>query len=78
MVKFLKAAAGSLAALELPAAAHAEAVQTLDTIAATHDASPDDTSPRTRRRELAASVWRIVEGAAGRAIGAVLRGLWHP
>lgn len=78
MVKFLKATAGSLAALELPTTAQAEAVRTLDAIEATHDAGPDDTSSRTRRRELAASLWRIVEGAAGSAIGAALLGLWHP
>lgn len=78
MVTFLNATAGSLPALALPPAAQAAAAETLDAIAAIEDTGPEDTASRSRRRELAASVWRVVEGAAGSALGSALLGLWHP
>jgi hypothetical protein len=75
MTKFLAAAGGSLAALDLPPAAHGEAVSALDAIAAE---SADDAPAGARRRERAAALWRILEGAAGNALGTALIGLWHP
>jgi MoxR-like ATPase len=75
MITFLDAATGSLAALELSSEARAEALRTVEKLAAEDG---DDGPARDRRRALAASLWRIVEGAAGSALGAALVGLWHP
>lgn len=75
MTKFLKAATGSLAALDLPPTAHQEAVRALDAITAE---PADDAPARARRRERVAALWRVLEGAAGNALGTALIGLWHP
>jgi len=75
MTKFINAVAGSLAALDLPMAVRDDAIRVLEAI----DADIDDDAPgRVRRRELAAALRRIVEGAAGSALGAGLLEIWHP
>jgi hypothetical protein len=75
MIRFIDAATGSLAALELSPQARAEALRTIEQLDAEDG---DDGSTSDRRRALAASLWRIVEGTAGSALGAALAGLWHP
>lgn len=75
MVKFVDAAAGSLAALDLSPDTREQAVRA---VAALQAEEADDGPARERRREVAASLWRIVEGAAGSALGAALLGIWHP
>jgi hypothetical protein len=75
MTKFVKAAAGSLAALDLPPAVHGDATRMLEAMGSD---AVDDAPGRARRREMAAALRRIVEGAAGSALGAALLGIWHP
>jgi hypothetical protein len=75
MTKFVSAAAGSLAALDLSPGARHEAVRMLGAL---ETEEGDDGSAHARRRELAASLWRIVEGAAGSALGSALLGIWQP
>jgi hypothetical protein len=70
MGKFIDAATGSLGALALSPARREEAARAVEALNA--EPAPD------RRRALAASLWRIVEGAAGSALGGALIGLWHP
>jgi hypothetical protein len=75
MTKFINATAGSLAALDLPPAMHGDAKRMLEAMGA-DDA--DDAPGRARRREMAAALRRIVEGAVGSVLGAGLLGIWHP
>jgi hypothetical protein len=70
MAKFIDASLGALAALELSPTAREQA--------AAIGAALRDEAEHGRRRELAASLWRIVEGAAGSALGGALIALWHP
>jgi len=75
MIKFIDAAAGALAALDLSAEAREDAVRTVEAL---HAEESGEGSASEERREVAASLWRIVEGAAGSALGAALLDIWHP
>jgi hypothetical protein len=75
MAKFIAAASGALAALDLSPEAREEAERA---VAAMGEEAADDTLAQERRRVAAAALWRVVEGAAGNALGAALLGLWHP
>lgn len=70
MARFVAAAVGALGALDLSPRVRAEALETAEAL--------DAEASGERRRALAASLWRIVEGAAGSALGAALLGLWTP
>lgn len=74
MAAFIRATAQSVAALQLSAAALEQAQQTLDEIRLEAAAGPE---PK-RLRGLALGLRRIVEEAAGNALGAAVLGLWHP
>ena len=74
MAAFIRATAQSVAALQLSAAAREQAQQTLDEIRLAAAADPEP----TRLRGLALALRRIVEEAAGNALGAAVLGLWHP
>ena len=70
MTKFPHAAAGSLPALEASTlVARADAMRMLEAIGADVD---DETPGRARRREMAAALRRIIEGAAGSVLAAGL------
>jgi hypothetical protein len=75
MSGFIRATAQSLTVLDLSGAALQKAQQTLDEI---RIEAAERNPAHTKLRQLASALHRIVEAAAGQALGAVLLGLWHP
>lgn len=75
MARFIRATAESLAVLGLSPAAYSQAGQTLEELRVE---AAEGRPAQKRLHQLASTLHRVVEEAAGSALGAAVLGLWHP
>ena len=75
MARFIRATAESLAVLGLSPAAYSQAGQTLEELRVE---AAEGHPAQKRLHQLAATLHRVLEEAAGSALGAAVLSLWHP